>query len=254
MSASLAEFTGLRLEREDDLLWIRLDRPAVMNCFTTTVYREVRDAFTLASEMDDVHTVIITASGRAFATGGDLNEVLHCVETNDIATLSKFGTDVPWDAIRECPKLTIAAVNGLALAGGFIASLCCDLVVAVEHAEFGIPEGLVGFSEPWSVHFLHQRIGGARARRMLLTAQSVSAQEALHMGLINDVVPADRLEDAARELAAAGRRVTARSMSDYKVLLRELEGSFLGFDPLTILDDEAVLERLRSFRKKKVRG
>jgi enoyl-CoA hydratase/carnithine racemase len=247
------DFTGLRLEREDDLLWIRLTRPEVMNCFTTTVYREVREAFTLAAAMDDVHTVILTASGSAFATGGDLNEVLDCVETNDIATLAKFGTDVPWDAIRGCPKLTIAAVNGLALAGGFIASLCCDLVVAVEDAVFGIPEGLVGFSEPWSVHFLHQRIGGARARRMLLTAQRVTARQALEMGLINDVVPAERLADAARSLAAEGRRVTARSTADYKELLRELEGPFLGFDPLMILGDEAVLERLRSFRNKKVR-
>jgi enoyl-CoA hydratase/carnithine racemase len=250
---SLPPFTGLTLEREQDVLWLRLDRPEVMNSFTTTVYREVRDAFLFAAELDDVHTVIITARGRAFATGGDLNEVLTCVETNDIPTLSKFGTDVPWDAIRNCPKLTIAAVNGLALAGGFITSLCCDLVVAVEDAVFGIPEGLVGFSEPWSVHFLHQRIGGARARRMLLTARNVSAREALDMGLINEVVPADRLEDAARALAAEGRRVTPRSVADYKALLRELEGPFLGFDPLMILGDEAVLERLRSFRDKKVR-
>jgi enoyl-CoA hydratase/carnithine racemase len=186
-------------QRQGHIEILTINRPEARNAVNGAVSRGFSAAFDELEADDDCWVVVVTGAGdKAFSAGMDL-KAFAAGEAGDIMGASGGFAGI---AQRDFPKPIIAAVNGSALAGGCEIMLSCDLVVAVEGARFGIPEvkrGLIAGAG--GLIRLPKRIPQAIALELALTGESIDAQRALELGLINRVVPADRLMDEALDLA-----------------------------------------------------
>lgn len=183
----------------DNILTITLNRPEAGNALNGELGQAIVDALKSATDDAEVRAVIFTGAGeKIFCAGMDLKAF---AAGENIAPVGQA-----FNALREFAKPLIAAVNGQALAGGFEVMMSCDLVVAVEHSKFGIPEVKRGLFAAGGGTRLPTRIPLAIALEMGMTGDPIDAQRALALGLINQVVPAADLMSSARALAA---RVTA---------------------------------------------
>ena len=179
----------------NNVLVITLNRPEAGNALNGALSEGLSNALTEAAENDDVRTIVVTGAGeKIFCAGMDLKAF---AAGEDIA---KIG--MGFAALRHCKKPLIAAVNGHALAGGFEVVMMCDLVVSVDSALFGIPEVKRGLFAAGGGVRLPARIPLAVALEMGLTGDPIDAARAKELGLINQVVPASELRDAALALAA----------------------------------------------------
>ena len=190
----------------DGVAVLVLNRPDVLNAFNdelgTAVLQGVRDA----STDDAVRCLVITGSGRAFCAGEDLSALAGGYESGDPPELGRTLTDRYNPLIRELrsmPKPVVAAINGVAAGAGASLALACDHRVASEKAKLVLAFIKVGLvPDSGAVWFLANMIGEARAMELATTGRPVDAVEALELGLVNEVVAPDRLEDRWRELAA----------------------------------------------------
>lgn len=222
-SEAIGRFEDLVYEVRDQAAWIRLNRPRVLNAFSSRLYGELRTAVRLADADPDVDVIVITGTGRAFGTGGDLQEGLEVLSPDaDPLDYYRFADNLPYDAIRDTPKVVIAAVNGICLAGGLIAALTADIVVAAESATFGIPEGRIGMPEPWIPNMFFARVSIAHLKFLALTGGTVDAHEAKALGLIPLVVPDDQLTEKVVDVIASLRETTAASRAQYKQYINQL--------------------------------
>jgi len=186
-------------ERRGHVEILTINRPEARNAINGAVSRLLSAAFDELTEDDDVWVVILTGSGdKAFSAGMDL-KAFAAGEAGDIIGATGGFAGI---AQRDFPKPLIAAVNGSALAGGCEIMLSCDLVVAVESAKFGIPEVKRGlFAAGGGLIRLPKRLPQAVALELALTGDPIDAERALALGLVNRVVPAERLIDEAVALA-----------------------------------------------------
>lgn len=183
-------------EVEEGVAWLTINRPDRRNALS----REVRDGLWVGirrfNDDDEAAVLVLTGAGdKAFCAGGDLKEMADVtlrVPPPDF--LPQFGRNI------EVAKPTIAAVNGVAFAGGFLLAQCCDLVVASEDASFGITEVKVGRGAPWAAP-LPWMIPARVAMQILLTGDPITPQRAREIGLVNEVVPAAELRERAQALA-----------------------------------------------------
>jgi len=167
---------------------ITLNRPQVMNAINPAMHAELQSAFDAFAADDGRFIAVVTGAGeRAFCAGSDLKATDRHGDypKNGYAGLiERFDLNKP----------VIAAVNGLALGGGFEIALACDLIIAADTASFGLPEPLVGaVALGGGLHRLSRQIGLKPAMGLILTSRRVSAQEGLRLGFVNEVVPADEL-------------------------------------------------------------
>ena len=224
---------------------IRLNRPDQLNAFTSRLYGELKLAVRQAGADPSVDIIVLTGTGRAFATGGDLKESLVRLESGDPLAMHAFYDNFPWSEIRACPKVVIAAVNGLCLAGGAIVALCCDISVAVESARFALTEGKVGMADSLGPALLHARVGTAKLKYLVLTGRMIDAREAERIGLVTEVVPDERLEDRVAEIVAELRETSPEARRRYKELVNShtplpADGGVPVFSP-------EAMEALRAF-------
>lgn len=196
------EFTDVTYEVEDGLAWITINRPERYNAFRARTVDELVMAFKRAWGSDDVGVVALTgAGGKAFCAGGDQKQRM---ETGDYGPSQSglFEVDALHRVIRDTPKPVIAAVNGLAIGGGHVLHVLCDLTIAADTAQFGQNGPRVGsFDAGLGSGYLARVVGEKRARELWLMLRRLSAQEALEWGLVNKVVPADRLRAEVRAWA-----------------------------------------------------
>lgn len=185
--------------REDGVLIIRINRPEVRNALNGVTSQAMEDIINRAEKDHTVRCIVITGTGeKAFCAGEDLSELSSGGECQTV-TDHGFGgiTD------RLCPKPVIAAVNGVAAGGGMEIAVSCDIVVAAEHARFGLTEPKVGLiASTGGLVRMARDVPRKKAMDMLLTGRLVHADEALEIGFINYVVPAEELMDKALEIAA----------------------------------------------------
>jgi enoyl-CoA hydratase/carnithine racemase len=240
-------FTELRYCVADGVARVELDRPDQLNAFTSRLYGEVRWAMREAAADPAVDVVVITGRGRAFATGGDLKETLARLGDGDPTSMYAFYDNLPWAAIRDCPKVVIAAVNGLCLAGGCITAVCADISVAVASARFGFTEGKVGIADALAPALLHARIGTARTKYLLLTGKLIDAAEAERIGLVTEVVPDDHLEARVAEIVAEVRGTSPVSRRLFKEYVNRLSPLPEGHGGLPAFASPEVIEGLRAF-------
>ncbi|MBX6378251.1 MAG: enoyl-CoA hydratase/isomerase family protein, partial [Clostridia bacterium] len=175
-----------------------LNEPERMNALSRSIREGLAAVWDEFERRDDLRVLIMTGSGRAFCAGGDLADM-----PRSVPEAKRFLRDViNWLARPEqLSKPVIAAVNGYALGGGCELAIASDLVVASEKAEFGVPEALVGLVPGFAILRLHRIVGPALAKELAFTGRRLKAEEAQRLGLVNRVVPHDRLLDEARGLA-----------------------------------------------------
>ena len=186
------------VRREGSVAIATISRPEVLNALDTATIEALADALSEADAADDVRAVVLTGAGeRAFSAGADLKEGAGAAPA-DTSDIGAFGRVVR----RTGGKPTIAAVNGLAFGGGFELVLSCDLVVAAERATFGLPEVRVGvMAGGGGVIRVARRVPIAVALELVMTGQPIDAARAYALGLVNKVVPDDRVVDDAVALA-----------------------------------------------------
>ncbi len=194
-------YENISVEREDHLYIVTINRPEVMNALNPATHAEMDHAFDEFENDPDLWVAILTGAGEAaFCAGGDISAMVDA-ETEDDYKVPDSGYGGLTNR-HNCYKPVIAAVNGLALGGGFELALPSDIVVAAENASFGLPEPLIGTAAVASgMHRLVRDIGLKPAMGILLTADFVDAKKALQLGLVNDVVPAEEVMDKARDYA-----------------------------------------------------
>jgi enoyl-CoA hydratase/carnithine racemase len=173
-----------------------------LNLVTTELTEQLRDALHQISRTDDVRAVVVSGSGdRAFCAGSHIGEfeALHGRVSEGKLLLEKL----VYRQLADLPMPTIAAIEGNALGGGLELALCCDLRIASEAARLGMPEvRLAVMPGSGGTQRLPRVVGIARAKQLILTGRIISAQQAEHMGLVNEVVPAGQALAAADAMAA----------------------------------------------------
>lgn len=196
----MSDPTELRVEREDGIALVTLDRPSAMNALSRTLRRALAETFRALGEDPAIGVVILTGSGRAFCAGLDLKELGG--ETGDGSSGAIEGGADPIGAMRAYPLPIIGAINGFAITGGFELALACDVLVASSDARFADTHARVGIVPGWGLtQLLPRRIGASRARELSFTGNFLDAKTAEAWGLVNRVVAPEALLPTCRELA-----------------------------------------------------
>lgn len=232
---------------------VTIDRPAQRNAINRGVTVGLREAWKRIAADDAVRVAILTGSGdKAFCAGMDLKEAAALqlkVPPRDMFAVLGDGEQVG--------KPVIAAVNGVAYAGGWLFAQMCDLCIAAEHALFGITEAKVGRGMPWAAplaHMLPQRI----VMELLLTGKPMSAQRLMALGYVNDVVPGEQLLERALAMArdiAANAPLTVKAARELVYLSTEmgrsaaLDAAHRVFEPVYLSED--AQEGPRAFAEKR---
>ena len=189
------EYTDIRFEAAGAIAKITIDRPEVRNAFRPLTVRELIRAFDVARDDPEIGIVILTGQGsEAFSSGGDqrIRGDDGYVDEHGIGRLNVLDLQVQ---IRRLPKPVVAMVAGYAIGGGHVLHLCCDLTIAADNARFGQTGPRVGsFDGGYGINLLGRQIGEKRAKEVWFLCRQYDAQTALAWGLVNTVVPLERLE------------------------------------------------------------
>ena len=188
---------SIELEVSEYIAVVRLDKPPV-NALDRATRRRLIEVFDEVSERSDVRVAILTGTGKFFCSGADLKDRPDAQKAGDFLDHNRW-TRETGNAIRECAKPVIAAVNGPALGAGFGLMAACDIFLASEDATFAMPEINVGLAG--GVSMLRTMFGRSFTRRMFFTGMKVPAAELYRRGVIDEVVPGEQLMPLAMEIA-----------------------------------------------------
>jgi len=197
-------FKEIVYDKKDWVAQIAINRPKVYNAYSVRTLREMTDALKDASWDDSIAVIVLTGVGdKAFCTGGDVKEYAEHYTRKPRDFWKWMGDfNAVNDMLRNCGKPTIARINGITAGGGNELQMSCDLAIAAEHAEImqvGVRVGSVAAGG--ATQLLPIIIGDRRAREMLFLCERIDAKKALDWGLVNKVVPYERLDEAVREMA-----------------------------------------------------
>jgi enoyl-CoA hydratase/carnithine racemase len=225
----------------DGVAWLTINRPEARNALSKGVRDGLWAGFRRFADDGDAAVLILTAAGdKAFCAGGDLKEM------SDTALKIPPPDFLPYlQRSVKTDKPVIAAVNGVAFAGGFLLAQMCDLVIAADHAKFGITEAKVGRGSPWAAP-LPWLVGPRAAMEIMLLGDPLTAKRAYEIGLVNRVVPADQLRDEALAMAttiAGNAPLSVRAAKQLVYLSAEhgwsaaLEAADALYEPVYLSDD-----------------
>jgi len=205
--------SDVEVEDRGTSLWIRLNRPERRNAYDAPMAAAVADALENASTY---HSVVITGSGGSFCAGGALTNLSE-PDMPSMRGLYKASLRL-FDSIRTCPRPVVAAVNGAAAGGGNELVVACDLAVAARSATFGQTGPRVGSSPvTGATNVMGVQIGEKRAKELSMLCRRYSAERALEMGLVNEVVEDDQLEEAVESMCAELARMSPRYLEITKI-------------------------------------
>lgn len=221
----MSEDTAVLLTCDGPIATVTLNRPQALNAFNEDVYRGLGEAAQKILENPEIRAVILTGAGeKAFSAGMDLKMI---AESGSGAGLlfgryregydRLYGLKSLFTRFEELPVPVIAAVNGYCLGAAFELSLCCDIRICAEHAQFGLPEMALGvIPDLGSTQRLPRIIGPAYAKELIITGRRINAQEALRIHLVNHVYPQAALLTEARKLAEEIARLDPRHVAGAK--------------------------------------
>ena len=215
------------------IAWVTLDRPDKRNALSRALIAAIDDAFLKAMNDDTIRVIVLTGNGTAFCAGMDLEELRGTIGVestiiwDDAHRLSQL-----YQHIYDCPKPTIAAVNGAAVAGGAGLVSVCDLAVSVPTAKFGYPEVRRGLVAAMVMPHLLRHVGERMARWLLLTGELIDAIEAERVGFINRVVEADALRAGVETMAQSLIEGGPQALATTKSLLKRCSRQALSVEEL----------------------
>ena len=222
----IKEYTDILFEQFEGIAKITINRPRVYNAFRPQTNAEMLDAVGICRERNDIGVVVLTGAGdKAFCSGGDQNVkgTGGYIEENGVPRLNVLDLH---KAIRSLPKPVIAMVNGYSIGGGNVLQVVCDLSIASENARFGQTGPKVGsFDAGFGSSYLARCVGQKKAREIWFLCKQYTAQEALEMGMVNAVVPFDKLEETTVEWC---RTILKRSPMAIRMIKRALNAELDG--------------------------
>ena len=242
-------FNTITLNESNAIALLTLNRPEKRNAISYELIADLEKGLDQVSQ-SSAKVLIVTGAGKAFCSGMDLEDLksligrTHEQNLEDSRTMARL-----FRSIYDFPQPTIAAVNGAAIAGGTGIATICDFTLAVPEAKFGYTEVRIGFVPAIVSNFLVRQVGEKRARDLLLTGRIFSADEALHMGLINEVVAPDRLLERAQELARSLMDSSTASLRATKQLLSQTVNEELDQRLETAIEQNARIRRTDDFRE-----
>src|SRR4051812_29838080 len=218
-------YTTLEITFVDKLATVTLNRPDVRNAFNETTIAEIALAFDELGRNDAVRAIVLAANGPAFCAGADLNWMKkmagysHAENNADALQLADM-----LRTIYLCPKPVVARVQGDCYAGGMGLVAACDIIVAVDEANFCLSEVKLGLIPAAISPYVIKAMGENASRRYFLTAERFGAQEALRIGFAHEVVAADALDAKVAEIVKALVNNSPNAVRQAKVLVREVVG------------------------------
>jgi len=213
-------------EVRNGIAWLTLNRPDALNAIDPDVLKAISDTLRIARADDSVSALALTGAGdRAFSAGADIR-YLNQATPMEVRSLARLAVDITRE-LEAMGKPTVAVINGYALGGGLEIAEACMFRVAVSGARMGHPEVRIGAVAAWGgTTRLPRLVGRTRAAELLLTGKQVASEEALAMGLVNRVVPRERLVEEAegllREVLACGAQAVSLS---WDAMCRGLDAS-----------------------------
>ena len=215
--------TALTIAVQDRIARITLTRPEVRNAFNDAVIQELKAAFESVGAMDDVRAVVLAAEGPAFCAGADLNWMRRMADYTREENIADAGQLAAMlKAICECPKPTIAAVQGDVYAGGMGLVAACDMAVSVRSAAYCLSEVKLGLIPATISPYVIRAMGARAAHRYFLTAERFSAEEAHRIGFVHELVDADALDGKVNELAQALANASPAAVRACKRLVQDV--------------------------------
>jgi enoyl-CoA hydratase len=218
--------SGLVVENRGSVRVLTLDRPERRNALPTPLQADLVEQFLDCTENPDVRAVVLTGKGPAFCAGFDLKEIRELDERGErFRAPMKRPARSLFEVVTETWVPTIAALNGSTVAGGFELALACDIRLAAPGIAMGLPEAKIGMGANFGSVVLPRRLPSGLAMELLFTGDTLTSEDAERWGLVNRVVPADRLLDEALDLAeriAANAPVSIRRMKETAVKTADL--------------------------------
>ncbi len=237
----------IRVEKDGNLGWIRINRPERLNAFADDMRDRLDDALQTLDDEGGIRCVAVTGVGRAFSTGGDVEVMAELREAEDDARFEEL-VQTGMRIVRRIDgmrKPVIAAVNGVAAGAGASLALACDIRIASSNASIGLTFTRIGLHPDWgAAYFLPRLLGSALAAELIFTGGMINAKRAERLGLVNRVVPADELEGAVRGLAGQIAGGPPDVIADAKRVLRRSLAADL--DEVLELEAEAQLQAFRA--------
>jgi methylglutaconyl-CoA hydratase len=242
-------YKTIQLAYDGGVAALTLNRPEKRNAISFDLIDDLLRALEEVSKSDAI-VLILTGAGKAFCSGLDLDNLKALLGRTPEQNLQDSRTMVQlFRSLYEFPKVTIAAVNGTAIAGGTGLALLCDFTLAVPEAKFGYTEVRIGFVPAIVSTFLLRQVGEKQARDLLLTGRLFDAAEAVRLGLVSEIVPRENLMPRARALAAALMENSPASLRATKQLLTDHARRELDAPIESAVRENAAIRTTADFRE-----
>ena len=232
----------LKIEVAQMIGRVTLNRPDVRNAFNDEVIAEITQAFTELGARDDVRCIVLSAEGTAFCAGADLNWMRRMADFSreeNLADAAKLAEMLR--VIYECPKPTVARVQGDVYAGGMGLIACCDIAVSVDSAGYCLSEVKLGLIPATISPYVMRAIGARASHRYFLTAERFSAQEALRLGFVHEVVSVDQLDAKVDEITQALLKNSPNAVKVCKKLVQDVAGQEIS-QPLIVKTVQGIAD------------
>jgi methylglutaconyl-CoA hydratase len=243
------DYKTLLVGYDGSIATITLNRPDKRNAIS---YELIEELLAVLDEVanSSARVLILTGAGKAFCSGMDLDNLKALVGRSPEQSLKDSEIMARlFRSLYDFPRLTIAAVNGAAIAGGCGLATLCDFTLAAPEAKFGYTEVRIGFVPAIVSTFLLRQVGEKHARDLLLTGRIIGAEEAYRIGLINEIVPAEKLIERARELASQLMENSPASLVCTKRLLSEQARVELDAQIEAAVRENATIRATKDFRE-----
>lgn len=210
-------------EKKDNIAWIKLNRPEKLNALTIEMLEEISLILDEIEKDLEIRCIIITGSGeKSFCSGADIS-IFQSLNPITAEEFSRKGQKI-FQKIEESSKIFIAAINGYCLGGGLEIAISCDFRIASENSEFGSPEINLGFIPGWcGTQRLTRIIGINNAKKIIMLGERIKAEEALRIGLIDKIVPIEKLHEEAILLC---KKIIEKPLNSLKYAKRLINLSF----------------------------
>jgi enoyl-CoA hydratase len=213
------KYEQLIFEEKENVVWITLNRPKVLNALSMRLSDEIVYAIEEIRKSTKIKFLVIKGAGNNFSVGDDINEMLNWGDANDISRRVRYYQNMA-NQLEELDKITIAAVDGYAVGGGLEITMACDFVIATERAKWGMPEVDVGITPGWGgTTRLARLIGRRRAKEINLLGALHSAKRAVEWNLWNRVVSNDQLDSEVEKLLEVLSSKNQQGMRQLKFII-----------------------------------
>jgi enoyl-CoA hydratase/carnithine racemase len=211
-------------ERRGPIAVLTFNRPEVRNALTEEMWERFPQVVKQAAADPAVRVLVLRGAGdKAFAAGADIRELEDALAHPESAIVHRARVEAAMGAVEDCPKPVLAMVAGYAMGGGCRLAVACDMRIAADNAQFGIPSAKLGYVISYEcTRRLMALVGPGRVSQILLTAQPIKAQEALQIGLVEAVVPLSDLEHHTVRLAEDMAKLSPTSLTTAKEMIRAL--------------------------------